>query len=613
MKNFTQIAMLETLGKIRDLLGPGDCRRLLLVLGILLVAGIVETASVASIMPFMAVLTDSGAVERVDISRLAAWFLSPAYNRLGFSSTETFLVFLGVLVLVCVISAGALKMLATWAMLSFTSKQSYTLSQRVFEGYLRRPYSWFLEKHSADLGKTVLSEVDQVIGGALIPAIQLISQMIILLFLIAMLVVVEAVLALPFIAALGGVYWLIFLTIRHYLHRAGEIRIRANSERFRLTSEALGGIKEVKVLGLEDTFLRRFEKPSRFFARAMVVRELIVQIPQYALPTIALIGVMLIIQYQFYLHGDVGQALPLLALFALAGSRLMPAFQGVYQCWSRLRFATPALDALLRDLPKRSVILPASDDTRSDRVKRLCDQLELRHISYCYPGTSLPALHDVSLTIPARALVGLVGQTGAGKTTLADVILGLLNFDTGQILVDGVAIAAQSRDWQRSVGYVPQHIFLADDSVAANIAFGISPAEIDMLAVQRAAQVANLHDFVTRELEYRYDTMIGERGIRLSGGQRQRLGIARALYRDPAMLIMDEATNALDTITERAVMDAVANLAHKKTIILIAHRIATVRYCDLIFLLEGGRILASGSYDALVGDSRRFREMVANG
>jgi ABC-type multidrug transport system fused ATPase/permease subunit len=428
-----------------------------------------------------------------------------------------------------------------------------------------------------------------------------------------MLVVVEAMLALPFIVALGGAYWLIYLTSRHYLHRAGEIRIRANSERFRLSGEALGGIKEVKVLGLEDTFVRRFEEPSRLFARALVVRELVSQIPQFTLPILAVTGVMLIIQYQFVLQGNVGQALPLIALFALAGFRLMPAFQGVYQCWSRLRFATPALDALLRDLPKGTESLPHLNDTNSGQVKHLCEQLELRHISYCYPGASIPALHDVSLTIPARALVGLVGQTGAGKTTLADVILGLLNFDTGQMLVDGVPVAANSRDWQRSVGYVPQHSFLADDSVAANIAFGIHPAEIDMLSVQRAARVANLHDFVTGELECSYDTMIGERGIRLSGGQRQRLGIARALYRDPPILIMDEPTNALDTITERAVMDAIANLAHKKTIILIAHRIATVRYCDIIFLLERGRILSSGSYDELVADSTHFRKMVASG
>jgi ABC-type multidrug transport system fused ATPase/permease subunit len=608
--------MRDTLTKIRDLLEPGDRRRLLVVLGILLIAGVVETATVASIMPFMAVLADLGAVEHVDVSRLAAWFLSPVYNWFGFETRENFLIFLGFVVLGCVITTGALKMLATWAMLTFTSRTSYSLSRRLFKEYLHRPYSWFLGQHSAELGKSVLSEVDQVIGGALLPTLQLINHVIFLLFLIAMLVVVQPELALPFIAALGGVYLLIFRVSRRYLHRAGEIRVKANSERYRLSGEALGGIKEVKVLGLEDTFLTRFEEPSRRFARAVVVRESVAQIPQYALPAIAFIGVMLIIQYQLLLHGYVAQALPLIALFVVAGSRLMPAFQGVYYCWSMLRFANPALDALLRDLPKGPTVLPASDDTSSERMKgfSLCNQLELRHISYCYPGASVPALHDISLTIPARALVGFVGHTGGGKTTLADVILGLLDLHNGQLLVDGTLITkANKRNWQRCVGYVPQHIFLADDSVAANIAFGIDPAKIDMLAVQRAARVANLHDFVTRELECGYDTMIGERGIRFSGGQRQRLGIARALYRDPPVLIMDEATNALDTITERAVMDAVANLAHKKTIILIAHRIATVRYCDLIFLLERGRILSSGSYDALVDESTRFREMVASG
>jgi ABC-type multidrug transport system fused ATPase/permease subunit len=607
--------MFETPRKIRDLLEPGDCPRFFLVLGLLLVAGVVETASVASIMPFMAVLSDPGAVERVGDSRLAAWFLSPAYDKLGFERFETFLMFLGFVVLALVVSTGVLKLIANWAMLTFTSRTGHSLSRRLFEGYLRRPYSWFLGQHSAELGKMVVSEVDQVVSWALIPAIQLINQVIFLVLLIAMLVAVQPKLALPFIAALGGIYWLIFWISRHYLHRAGEIRLKANNERFRVSSEALGGIKEVKVLGLEDTFLKRFEVPSRRFARSVVVRESIAQIPQYALPAIAFIGVLLIIHYQLILHGYVAQALPLIALFVVAGSRLMPAFQGVYQCWSTMRFANPALDALLLALPSPAVMPPASIEIGSHRVKplSLCDQLELRHIRYCYPGASNPALNDVSLTIPARALVGLVGQSGAGKTTIADVILGLLNVDQGQMLIDGVPIQANSRDWQRCVGYVPQHVFLTDDSISANIAFGVPVAEIDLVAVQRAAQLANLHDFVTRELEYSYDTMVGEKGIRLSGGQRQRLGIARALYRDPLLLVMDEATNALDMITERAVLDAVANLAHQKTIILIAHRIATVRYCDVIFLLERGRILSSGTYDALIGDNTSFREMTATG
>jgi ABC-type multidrug transport system fused ATPase/permease subunit len=244
---------------------------------------------------------------------------------------------------------------------------------------------------------------------------------------------------------------------------------------------------------------------------------------------------------------------------------------------------------------------------------RLSDRLEIAAVSYRYPGASNLALDDVTLTIPARATVGLVGRTGAGKTTLVDVVLGLLTPECGVVRIDGRPITASNlRAWQRSVGYVPQHIFLADDTIAANIAFGVPREKIDMADLERAARIANLHDFVSQELEQGYDTLVGERGIRLSGGQRQRLGIARSLYNDPDVLVLDEGTSALDNITERAVMDAVDKLTSRKTIILIAHRLTTVRNCDRIFLLERGRLSASGTYGELVAKNEHFRDMAAN-
>jgi ABC-type multidrug transport system fused ATPase/permease subunit len=237
--------------------------------------------------------------------------------------------------------------------------------------------------------------------------------------------------------------------------------------------------------------------------------------------------------------------------------------------------------------------------------------LQMREVSYVYPGASLPALDGVNLSIPSRSTVGFVGKTGAGKTTAVDLILGLLEPKSGQLLVDGIAIDDDNRRaWQRCLGYVPQSIFLADDTVSANIAFGVPQSQIDAAAVERAARLANLHKFVEEELEYGYETLIGERGMRLSGGQRQRVGIARALYRDPEVLIMDEATSALDNLTERGVMDAVRNLEHRKTIVLIAHRLTTVERCDTIYLFEGGRIIASGNYAQLVDRSEQFRAMV---
>jgi ABC-type multidrug transport system fused ATPase/permease subunit len=242
---------------------------------------------------------------------------------------------------------------------------------------------------------------------------------------------------------------------------------------------------------------------------------------------------------------------------------------------------------------------------------RLHEKLELREVAYAYPNAERPALSGLSLTIPARSSVGIVGGTGAGKTTAMDLLLGLLAPSEGAVSVDGVEIEGDvgRRAWRRSIGYVPQHIFLSDDTVASNIAFGLPVEEIDMVAVERAARMAELHDFVMKELPGGYQTLVGDRGARLSGGQRQRIGIARALYHDPDVLIMDEATSALDNVTERAVIEAMNRLGGDKTVVMVAHRLSTVRDCDLIFLLEHGKVGAQGSFDELLEISPAFRDM----
>jgi ATP-binding cassette, subfamily B, bacterial PglK len=299
--------------------------------------------------------------------------------------------------------------------------------------------------------------------------------------------------------------------------------------------------------------------------------------------------------------------LPIIAVYALAGYKLMPALQQIYASISQLRFVAPALDLLHKDL----IAVPNLLLSNNKQELNLNQSISLKDVEFCYPSGHQLALRNINIDIPARATIGLVGATGSGKTTLVDLILGLLDPQHGSIILDGNVIISDDnrRSWQKMLGYVPQQIYLTDDSVAANIAFGIKFADIDWDALYRAAKMANLHEFVTNDFREQYLTLIGERGVRLSGGQRQRIGIARALYHKPQVLILDEATSALDNLTEQVVMDAINNLHNDITIILIAHRLSTVRQCDLIILMENGEIKATGSFEEVVEASQTFNAM----
>ncbi|MCF8112199.1 MAG: ABC transporter ATP-binding protein/permease, partial [Desulfobacteraceae bacterium] len=572
--------MIDTIKKFRDLMDARERRNAVVLFLLILVTGVMEAVGVASIMPFLSVLSNPETIRENA-------YLAKAYESLGFSGTDSFLIFLGAMVFCVVVFGLCLKALTQYALARFSHMRNYSFSSRLLHGYLARPYSWFLNRHSADLGKTILSEVWQVINHALLPATQLIAQAVITFCLIVLLLIVNSMVALIAALLLGGGYTAIYLLLRKYLNWIGADRVRANRERYQIAQEALGGIKEVKAAGLEWGYLRSFFKPARRFAKHQAANMIIGQIPRFFLEALALGGLLLVILLLLASGGgNIDEILPTLGVFAFAGMRLLPAMQMVYQNATKLRFGKPALDSLYADMSKFGGETLSTSSLRaagSEIPLPLQSQLEMRKVSFTYPGAKQPAIENLDLCISANTTVGLAGTTGAGKTTAVDLIMGLLAPNQGEIIVDDTVITPENvRCWQRSLGYVPQHIFLADDTVAANIAFGVAQDEIDMGALQRAAKLAELHEFVVSELSNGYETTIGERGVRLSGGQRQRIGIARAMYHDPDVLIMDEATSALDNLTEKAVMDAVHNLSKQKTIILIAHRLSTVKNCDRI-------------------------------
>jgi ABC-type multidrug transport system fused ATPase/permease subunit len=598
--------MWDTFCKLHDLLNARERGQALLILMLSLLVALAESTRVASVLPFVAVLRDPGVIHDNQL-------LSRMYKLLGFHSTDQFLIFLGLGLFAIVVCTLALTAVLRWASLRFAGVRNYMLSSELFEGYLGRPYEWFLARNSADLGTNVLSEVQQVISNALTPALALMVNCIISASLTVTLFWVDPMLAIIVGVGVAAGYGTLFKVTQKYLARIGRERWIANTERFRVSSEALAAIKEVKVLGLESVFLRRFAIPSRRFMRFQVASDVLSQVPHYGMQILAFAIILAIVSYQIFTRGEHSEAIPIIAVYVVAGQRLMQTAQGIYQAGSKIRYAKPALDSLYCDLVESPRAATGSKIVAAVEPLGLRHRLELRGVSYAYPAGGAPALNEVSLIIPAHCTVGIVGQTGAGKTTLVDIILGLLQPTTGALRVDGQPILDHNRRaWQRSTGYVPQQVFISDDTVSANIAFGVPKPDIDRAAVERAACIANIDEFIRHELKNGYDTALGEKGIRLSGGQRQRIGIARAVYRDPDLLIMDEGTSALDNIVEGAVMDAVKSLA-TKTIILIAHRLTTVRNCELVFLLEQGRITASGTYDELIDKSQHFRALAAAG
>ena len=595
---------MELLKKLLYLLSPGERKQAFILLIMILIMAIFEMIGVASILPFMAVLTNPEIIETNVI-------LSTAFETssiFGVETTQQFLFFLGIVVFVLLVLSLTFKALTIFTQLRFTSICQYSIARRLVEGYLYQPYSWFLNRHSADLGKTILSEVGQVISKGLGPMINLINQIVLVSALLILLILTDPKLTLIVGFTIGGIYWSIYKLTKSIISHMGQDRLKANQWLFTVVSEAFGAAKEVKLGGLEKVYTNRFSGPAKTLTHNSAMFGLISQLPRYFLEAIVFGGMLLVVLYLISQSGTFVSAIPMVALYAFAGYRLMPAMQQIYISATALRFVRPSVDAMYKDMKG----LQSSQVQTSHEILPLKKSINLKNISYKYPKSSKTAIKNIQLNILAHSCVGIVGATGCGKTTTVDIILGLLEAQQGKLEVDGKEINDHNRrSWQRAIGYVPQNIFLSDDTVAANIAFGIDPKKINQEDVERAAKIANLHEFVNDELPNQYQTTIGERGVRLSGGQRQRIGIARALYHNPQVLILDEATSALDNLTEQAVMEAVNNIGNDITIIMIAHRLSTVKECDTIFLLDKGELKAKGSFQELIKDNDYFRAVAS--
>ena len=461
------------------------------------------------------------------------------------------------------------------------------------------------------MGKTILSEVESVIAGSLSPSLELISRLLVSIFILSAVFIAAPVFTLIALISFSLCYGTIYLILRKYLLRKAKERIEANKNRYMISQEALIGIKEIKVRHATNIYLQNFKNATEIFHRLRINTSLAKLIPTLFIQISASGGILItIIILLSRLKENYSEVIPLVALYAFAGFRIMPVIQGIFRNLTSLRSGKPALELLHKELvdtqEKRELI-------KQTTIPSIKEELLIENITFSYPDSKYPVINNLSLSIKANTSIAFVGSTGAGKSTAIDIILGLLEPCNGHIKIDGTTLnKTNMKSWQKLIGYVPQVIFIADDTIAKNIALGLKQVDIDYERIKLVSKLANLHDFIVKDLPLSYDTKVGEAGVKLSGGQRQRLGIARALYRNPQVLIFDEATSAMDNITEKTIMNSINRFKNSMTIIMIAHRLSTVKECDTIFHLEHGKLRSKGTFKELSMRDKLFRDMASN-
>ncbi len=558
----------------------------------IMIMGILDVMGIASILPFMSIASDPDYVQSNQL-------LLQIYNYLNFDDYKSFVLFSGLSVIAVIATSTVTKLLTIYSMYRFTFGREHSISVRLLRGYLNQPFSWFINQHGADLSKSVLADVREVVSRSILTSIMVASNVFLALLIVVLLILVDPVTALSAFFVFGFIYCILYFSVKNILDNIGIDRLAANTARFKASTETFSLIKELKILGKENFYLSVFDQSTKRFVEKEILMQSISSLPKYFIEMVVFIAMIIIVLTNLSDDQALSAIIPIVALYAFAVYRLIPALQIIFANISLYKASASVLDFIIEKYDQLNVT-----DTFNDNSERLNFQKEIvfKNMSFRYPEAEKNALSNISLEISAHNIIGIIGPTGSGKTTIVDVVLGLLSPSKGGLYVDDIKICEDNvREWQRCIGYVPQNISLIDESIAANIALGEYHKDLDMESVISAAKVANIHDFIISELEEGYDTKVGDKGIRLSGGQRQRIGIARALYNKPDVLVLDEATSALDGQTEQVVMDAVNNLGRKLTLIIIAHRLSTLSKADIVYKLQNGELHSQGTYEEMCG------------
>lgn len=594
--------MFASLKELYLLLTPDQRKGLLRLQCLIGLTAFAEMASIFSIGPFMALVADMSHLQ-------GEGTLAEVYRASGMGSPEVFLFWLGVGVLGALTVAACVSMYSNWRLAYYGQQLGAELSTRLYRHYMQQSWLFHASGNSSQLINKIGGECNRLTNQVITQFLQLNARFILALVIAVAILIYNPAVALMGIGLFTTAYLLLYRVVRRRLVANGQIVTKTNRERMKLMQEGFGGIKDTLLLGRQADFNERYSAANQAFGRAQGTNTVMAQVPRYAMELVAFGAIIMLVLYLLRSNqGDLGTVLPVLAVYALAGFKLLPAFQHIYASAATLRSHLAAFDNLKIDLEaSRKAVADKPAGAQGRKVAR--KQISLENVRFRYPGKDEWALDNLTLTLPLNQVIGVVGASGSGKSTAIDILLGLIEPNEGCLCIDGQPLRPDElRGWQNNIGYVPQSIFLADASIRENIAFGLPPARIDDERVARAARMAHLDHLVGR-LPHGLDTAVGERGVQLSGGERQRIGIARALYDDADVLVLDEATSALDGITEKLVMDAIHDFSGEKTIIIIAHRLETVKKCDCIYIISDGSVSDRGRYEDLLLNNIFFKNI----
>lgn len=583
--------LIELIRKLSTFFNREEKKKWLLILFLMIFAAIFETMSIGLIVPIVGIVTNPEIIEQQPV-------LLFTKNLFNIESGSTFITISIFTLLFVFVAKNIYLLFFQYLQNKIVLNQQVKLSGRLFRAYLTKPYSFHLHRNTAELLRNVNGEVSRVFQGIILASFHLVTELLIVTCIVCLLLfnALEATISASFL--LGGSVILFLKFFRKKTQNLGKEQQLVSGEMIKWVNQGLGASKEVKVSGKEDFFINSYMKQSIINAKNNVYMRMLDIFPRYFIETILVATILITMLIIISQNSDTTRLVSTMALFAMAAFRLMPSISRIVGLITSIRYSQPALSVVYEDLisSDRTELINKENSrlqfTNIEKNKRhFRDSIMLSDISFRYPNQENYSVKDVSLSIPIGQAVAFIGESGAGKTTVVDIILGLFSPEKGKVLVDNINLNEQKEIWQRKIGYIPQSIYLSDDTIRGNVAFGIGKESIDDVEVWRALEQAQLKEFV-ESLPDQLDTFVGERGVRLSGGQRQRVGIARALYHDPEILFMDEATSALDNETEKEIMKAIDGLKGEKTLIIIAHRLSTIENCDIVYKMNKGRLVS---------------------